>query len=84
MSVVSEHQQRPLYRLDASDLGFTPKQVEAGLKEALELCARWNALLLIDEADVYLESRSSDNLERNELVSSEEIAFPSLFQLRII
>jgi hypothetical protein len=30
---------------------------------------RWNALLLLDEADVYVESRANRDLLRNELVS---------------
>lgn len=47
------------------------KTVEPRLKEALESCARWNAIMLIDEADVFLEARSTDSLERNELVSSK-------------
>jgi len=33
-------------------------------------CALWNLILLVDEADVFLEARSKDNLDRNELVSS--------------
>ena len=74
---MSEHQRRPLYRLDVSELGYTPEKVETGLRQALELCARWNAILLIDEADVFLERRSSDNLKRNELVSSKKLSLDS-------
>jgi hypothetical protein len=33
-------------------------------------CALWNLVLLVDEADAFLEARSKDNLDRNELVSS--------------
>jgi len=33
-------------------------------------CALWNLVLLVDEADVFLETRSKHNLDRNELVSS--------------
>ena len=58
----------PLYRLDAADLGSSAEDVGTELREAMELCARWSALLLIDEADVFLESRSGDSLQRNELV----------------
>jgi AAA+ superfamily predicted ATPase len=59
----------PLYILSASDLGITPEKVEGALDTALECCALWNALLLLDEADVFLESRTGGNLQRNELVS---------------
>merc|ERR1711939_202393 len=33
------------------------------------MCTRWNALLLLDEADIFLEQRSLHELERNKLVS---------------
>lgn len=33
------------------------------------MCTRWNAILLIDEADVFLEQRNLHELERNKLVS---------------
>ncbi|KAL1848879.1 hypothetical protein VTK73DRAFT_10061 [Phialemonium thermophilum] len=44
----------PLYILSASDLGTGPQQVEDAL---------------LHEADVYLECRHADSLDRNELVS---------------
>jgi hypothetical protein len=71
MMSVAEHLRRPLYRLGASDLGSSTESVEARLSEALIRCAAWNALLLIDEADIFLECRTPDNLQRNELVSSK-------------
>ena len=33
------------------------------------MCTKWNAILLLDEADVFLEERSLHELERNKLVS---------------
>ncbi|PKS12565.1 hypothetical protein jhhlp_000773 [Lomentospora prolificans] len=36
---------------------------------ALECCQLWDAVLLIDEADVYLQARDNQSLSRNELVS---------------
>lgn len=70
-SIVAEQLRRPLYRVRAGDLGFTPGDVEGSLKRALDRCSYWDAVLLIDEADVFLERRSSYNLAQNELVSSE-------------
>ncbi|KAF4819051.1 ATP-dependent zinc metalloprotease FTSH 8 [Colletotrichum tropicale] len=61
--------QAPLYSLSAGDLGIDSSDVQSRLDEALQLAASWNAVLLIDECDVFLEARSTDNLERNELVS---------------
>ncbi|KAI1172763.1 P-loop containing nucleoside triphosphate hydrolase protein [Nemania sp. FL0916] len=66
---VAEKAKVPLYVLGANDLGTDAKGVESGLNRALEICRLWNAVLLIDEADVFLESRNSNHLKRNELVS---------------
>jgi SpoVK/Ycf46/Vps4 family AAA+-type ATPase len=66
---VAEHLRRPLYKLGASDLGIDARTVETNLGKALRLCAQFGAVLLIDEADVFMEARSTNNLQRNELVS---------------
>jgi SpoVK/Ycf46/Vps4 family AAA+-type ATPase len=59
----------PLYTMSAADIGTNPQDVERELERALSLCRMWNAMLLIDEADVFLAARSSDSIARNELVS---------------
>jgi hypothetical protein len=59
----------PLYTISACDLGTSAESVEKSLKKALEICAFWKAVMLIDEADVFLEARKADSLERNEIVS---------------
>lgn len=59
----------PLYCMSAGDLGFDPRKVETKLQDILEMCSRWSAILLLDEADVFLEQRSLHELERNKLVS---------------
>ncbi|EEU42608.1 uncharacterized protein NECHADRAFT_47710 [Fusarium vanettenii 77-13-4] len=66
---IAEELKRPLYRVGAGDLGLSAENVESSLKEAFRRCSHWNAVLLIDEADVFLEKRSSDRLAQNELVS---------------
>ncbi|KAK0716388.1 hypothetical protein B0H67DRAFT_646018 [Lasiosphaeris hirsuta] len=66
---VAEKSKTPLYVLSAGDLGTNPARVDAALTEALECCQMWNAALMLDEADVFLESRSAVSLDRNELVS---------------
>ncbi|KAJ4326671.1 hypothetical protein N0V84_002896 [Fusarium piperis] len=66
---VAEELKRPLYRVGAADLGLSAENVESSLKKAFDRCSHWNAVLLIDEADVFLETRSSDRLAQNELVS---------------
>jgi hypothetical protein len=49
-------------------LGITASEVETTFGDILELCQQWNALLLIDEADVFLEARTSLEIQRNALV----------------
>lgn len=70
---MAEKSRVPLYILSAGDLGTRPKMVESALNSALKCCELWNAVLLLDEADVFLESRDSNCLERNELVSSASV-----------
>ncbi|KAF2707975.1 P-loop containing nucleoside triphosphate hydrolase protein [Pleomassaria siparia CBS 279.74] len=66
---VSEEMKVPLYVMSAGDLGLDPRRVESKLQDILAMCTRWNAVLLLDEADVFLEQRSLHELERNKLVS---------------
>lgn len=65
----AEEMKVPLYMMSAGDLGLDPRTVETSLKDILEMCTKWNAILLLDEADVFLEERSLHELERNKLVS---------------
>ncbi|KIW00749.1 uncharacterized protein PV09_07732 [Verruconis gallopava] len=65
----AEEMRVPLYMMSAGDLGLDPRTVETSLKDILEMCTKWNAILLLDEADVFLEERSLHELERNKLVS---------------
>ncbi|KAJ5109329.1 hypothetical protein N7456_006004 [Penicillium angulare] len=66
---VAEVMRVPLYVLSAADLGITASQLEDKMKRTLELIPRWGAVLLLDEADVFMEARDSTDLERNELVA---------------
>jgi len=66
---VAEKSQVPLYAISAGVLGSTAAEVEKTLNQALELCRFWNAILLLDEADVFLGARTNDGILRNELVS---------------
>ncbi len=66
---VAEHMHCPLYSITSGDLGSQAYEVEQALTSALNLVSRWNAVLLIDECDVFLEARSTNDIERNRLVS---------------
>ena len=66
---VAEVMRVPLYMLSAGDLGTDPKQVEDTLSTTLTMTTKWKAVLLLDEADVFLLARNTHDLERNKLVS---------------
>lgn len=66
---VAEELHAPLYMMSAAELGLEPRHVETKLQSILQMCQRWKAVLLIDEADIFLEERSLHELERNKLVS---------------
>jgi SpoVK/Ycf46/Vps4 family AAA+-type ATPase len=65
---VAEGVKKPLISLTSSDLGTEPDAVEQRLLRWFDLANVWNAVLLIDEADVFLERRSHSDLRRNNLV----------------
>jgi hypothetical protein len=65
---IAELLRKPLYVVTAGDLGITAAEVEKSLGSVLELCQTWDALVLIDEADVFLEARNSHEIQRNALV----------------
>ena len=60
---------QPLYSLSMGTMGTTADELERRLSEILSLSAKWNAIILLDEADSFLETRSSSSsLEKNAMV----------------
>ncbi|KAI0468851.1 ATPase [Xylaria cf. heliscus] len=66
---VAEVARRPLYKVSCGDIGTKAEEVEKYLETVLHLGKRWGCVVLLDEADVFLEQRTLSNLERNALVS---------------
>lgn len=66
---VADKVRRPLYVLSAGELGQTAKDIEARLSKILKLTETWDAVLLFDECDVFLQQRSMDHLAHNEVVA---------------
>lgn len=65
--VYSEIIQRPLYRVHSGELGLNVAEMEVALKNTLTRAQRWGAVMLIDEADVYIKRRD-DNIAANAVV----------------
>ncbi|KAK8121180.1 hypothetical protein PG999_005300, partial [Apiospora kogelbergensis] len=66
---VAECVKRPLYNVSSGDLGTESTALDAKLASVMAMASTWNAVLLIDEADVFLERRSPHDLRRNALVA---------------
>ncbi|KAI1174267.1 hypothetical protein F4777DRAFT_554436 [Nemania sp. FL0916] len=66
---VAEYTKRPLLSITAADLGHEPVTVEKNLLGFFQDAKDWDAIVLLDEADVYLERRSAHDLKRNSIVS---------------
>ncbi|KAL8279878.1 hypothetical protein RQP46_007728 [Phenoliferia psychrophenolica] len=59
----------PLYAIGAGELGVNADVLEKRLRDILDVGGSWGAVLLIDEADVFLEERSLHDVTRNAMVS---------------
>ncbi|KAJ7751771.1 P-loop containing nucleoside triphosphate hydrolase protein, partial [Mycena maculata] len=66
---IAEYTHRPLYVVSSGDLGTSASHLEQELTRILDLARTWKAILLIDEADVFLEKRTLTDVDRNALVS---------------
>ncbi|KAI0852333.1 P-loop containing nucleoside triphosphate hydrolase protein [Daldinia vernicosa] len=66
---VAESVHRPLYMVSAGDLGTDSYSLETTLGRIMDIATTWGAVLLIDEADIFLERRSLHDLQRNAMVT---------------
>ncbi|PGH33682.1 hypothetical protein GX50_03509 [[Emmonsia] crescens] len=66
---IAELLQRPLYMVSAGELGTDSRTLEGELNKILDIAHSWGAVLLLDEADVFLEKRTIHDIHRNALVS---------------
>ncbi|KAF2229533.1 P-loop containing nucleoside triphosphate hydrolase protein [Viridothelium virens] len=65
----SEASGRPLIPLTIADIGLEDETIENKLAKWFSLAESWNAILLLDEADIFMERRSRADIQRNALVS---------------
>ncbi|KAM0464905.1 hypothetical protein ACHAPV_001896 [Trichoderma viride] len=66
---VADRTHRPLFYLQAEDLGISASDLGANIKRVFEMATDWNAVILLDEADVFMAERNPNDIRRNELVS---------------
>lgn len=67
--VFAEVIERPLYCVQSSQLGVTAEELEGELIKVLSRAIRWGAILLIDEADVFIRTRGED-INQNAIVGA--------------
>ena len=65
---VAELLHKPLYSVGVGELGTSTDALEERLRNILDVAVIWNAVLLLDEADIFLEERDEHNIERNAMV----------------
>ncbi|KAF1912865.1 hypothetical protein BDU57DRAFT_521434 [Ampelomyces quisqualis] len=66
---IAEYLKCPLYAVSAGELGTNSRSLEQDLNRIMEITHSWGAILLLDEADVFLEARQPHDIHRNSLVS---------------
>lgn len=66
---VAELFQKPLLQITCGDLGTTAREVERALEMNFSLANKWDCILLLDEADVFLAERTKEDFKRNGLVA---------------
>ncbi len=65
--VYAESKHMPLYNVQCSQLGIDAVGLEAKLLKVFRRAKRWGAIVLLDEADVYVRERGKD-LKQNAIV----------------
>lgn len=66
---LAEMLHKPLYSVSVGELGTTVEALEKRLADVLEIAHAWNAIILLDEADIFMEKRASNDIQRNAMVS---------------
>lgn len=69
VELIAKKTRRPLLSLSVADLGTEEVQMEKRLMKWLSRAAIWGAIVLIDEAEVYMEQREPGQTGRNALVT---------------
>jgi hypothetical protein len=66
--VYAEVMKRPLYSIRSGSLGSSADEISLKLEHVFKRCRRWNCVLLLDEADVFVLERGDDP-EQNAIVA---------------
>lgn len=65
---------KPLFPITCGNIGGeTAQEVERNLDKFFDLARKWDCVLLLDEADVFLSTRDSGNIRQSSLVSGKHL-----------
>jgi hypothetical protein len=65
---IADYLQRPLYSISGGELSTDVSEAETTLDTIFNVAKRWDAVSLLDEADVLLCKRTSSDLQRNAII----------------
>ncbi|RSM00116.1 hypothetical protein CEP52_009337 [Fusarium oligoseptatum] len=66
---VADYLERPLFSISSGELSTDVEDLEETLEATFTLTKRWDAVCLLDEADVLLCKRNSAEMDRNAIVA---------------
>ena len=66
---VAEFLQKPLYFVSVGELGVNPSALEGSLDKVMKVATSWDAIVLLDEVDVFAVNREGASIERNAMTA---------------
>lgn len=66
---VAEFLRKPLYYVSVGELGVRPEELEKALDNVMRVANSWDAIILLDEVDVFAVKRDGASIERNAMTA---------------
>jgi AAA+ superfamily predicted ATPase len=66
---VAEHLRKPLYFVSVGELGISPESMEKNLSAIMNVATSWEAVVLLDEVDVFAMKRIGSDIQRNAMTA---------------
>lgn len=65
----AEFLRKPLYFVSVGELGTDPQELEESLQRVMRIASSWDAVVLLDEVDVFAVNRINASIERNAMTA---------------
>lgn len=66
---VAEYLHRPIYYVSVGELGTSPREMEDKLSNVMAISSSWDAVILLDEVDVFAMKREGADIERTAMTA---------------